>query len=165
MSRTHTTETTTSDNNNTSVSFPLKNLLHAITPAPSVVSFASYMTIGAFTLAAIGSLFCFFFVMSIFDDFIHLISPGRIITYTQHRWQSLDWTGLVDKLSEQLTNFAEWEKHKRASWYPYDDNTTSYNNGGDKFHELISAVTTYMNDYVNHRQMHMKQRQNKRKNH
>jgi hypothetical protein len=56
-------------------------------------------------------------------------------------------TGLVDRISNQLTNFAEWEKQKRASWYPEDH--PIYHE--DRFHDLISAVTTYMNDYVHHR--------------
>jgi hypothetical protein len=105
---------------------------------------ASYMTIGTFTLISISSLFCFFFMITLVDDCISMVSPRRMISMTKNQ---IDWTGLVDVLSNQLTNFAEWEKRKRASWYP--ENHPIYHE--DRFHDLISAVTTYMNDYVHHR--------------
>ncbi|KAI9358843.1 hypothetical protein BD770DRAFT_443036 [Pilaira anomala] len=102
------------------------------------------MTIGTFTLAAISSLFCLFFFVSLLDDFIQIVSPGRLVTFAK---KQIDWTGFIDGISHQLTNFAEWEKQKRSSWYPEDH--PIYHE--DRFHDLISAVTTYMNDYVHQR--------------
>ncbi|KAI8990260.1 hypothetical protein BDB01DRAFT_780700 [Pilobolus umbonatus] len=133
----------------TSVALPLKTWLYALAPRHSIVSMASYMTIGTFTLAAISSLFCLFFVVSMLDDFLTFVSPGRIIAITKDRWLSIDWTGFIDQISGQLTSFAEWEKRKRASWYP--DNHRIYNEG-DRFHDIISALTSYMNEYVNSKQ-------------
>lgn len=101
------------------------------------------VAIGSITLVAISSLFCLFFVVSLLDDIINVVSLGRLVTLTR-----LHWPGLVDKLSHQLTYFAEWEKQKRASWYSQDH--PIYHE--DRFHDLISAVTTYMNDYVHRKQ-------------
>lgn len=121
----------------------LKSLLNTVITPHRRQSLIT-VTIGTFTLVAISSLFCLFFLVSLFDDFIQLVSPGRIITFTKNR---IDWTGFIDRISHQLTNFAEWEKQKRASWYPEDH--PIYHE--DRFHDLINAVTTYMNDYVHHR--------------
>jgi hypothetical protein len=111
---------------------------------------ASYMTIGTLTLMTISSLFCLFLVISFVDDCIKVISPGKMITMTKNQ---IDWTGLVDRISHQLTNFAEWEKSKRSSWYP--ENHPIYHE--DRFHDLISAVTTYMNDYVHQKKQQQQQ--------
>lgn len=102
------------------------------------------VTIGTFTLAAISSLFCLFFFVTLLDDFVQVVSPGRIVNFAK---KQIDWTGFIDSFSHQLTNFAEWEKQKRSSWYPEDH--PIYHE--DRFHDLISAVTTYMNDYVHQR--------------
>lgn len=136
-----------------SITYPIKSWIHNTAPQrSSLVHMASYMTIGTFTLVAISSLFCFFFVITLVDDCIRMVSPRRMITMTKNQ---IDWTGLIDVLSNQLTNFAEWEKRKRASWCPEDH--PIYHE--DRFHDLISAVTTYMNEYVHHRKQQEQRQQ------
>ncbi|KAG1095104.1 hypothetical protein G6F42_018615 [Rhizopus arrhizus] len=136
-----------------SITYPIKSWIHNTAPQrSSLVHMASYMTIGTFTLVAISSLFCFFFVITLVDDCIRMVSPRRMITMTKNQ---IDWTGLIDVLSNQLTNFAEWEKRKRASWCPEDH--PIYHE--DRFHDLISAVTTYMYEYVHHRKQQEQRQQ------
>lgn len=84
------------------------------------------------------------------DDCVRIIAPGRLLNYTK---KQIDWTSLVDILSNQLTHFAEWEKSRRTSWYspnnPIDNE--------DKFQDLISTVTTFMNNYVHQRKQQQQQ--------
>ncbi|KAI8646134.1 hypothetical protein BD408DRAFT_410735, partial [Parasitella parasitica] len=128
-----------------SITYPIKSWIHnTASQRLFLIYVASYMTVGTFTLIIISSLFFFFFVLTVVDDCIKMVSPRRMITMTKNQ---IDWTGLIDFLSSKLTNFAEWEKRKRASWCPEDH--PIYHE--DRFHDLISTVTTYMNDYVHHR--------------
>lgn len=106
------------------------------------------IAIGSFTLIAISSLFCLFFMVSLLDDVVTVVSPQRLVKFTKRH---IDWTGMVDRLSHQLTYFAEWEKQKRAAWYSEDH--PIYHE--DRFHDLVLAVTTYMNDYVHHRKQNL----------
>ncbi|CAO3626001.1 unnamed protein product [Mucor hiemalis] len=104
------------------------------------------ITIASLTLVGIGFLFSLFLAVSLLDDFVRIISPGRFVSFTRNR---IDWTGFIDQISHQLTNFAEWERQKRASWATNEE--YNHNTNDDRFHEMIAAVTNYMNDYVHHR--------------
>ncbi|KAI7865019.1 hypothetical protein BDF14DRAFT_1883854 [Spinellus fusiger] len=123
-------------------------LKRTVTPQPlqhSIVVVASYMTVGTLALIAISSLFCLFVGLSLLDDMIRLTAPHRIWLHMKQHWLQLDWTALANKLSEQLTSLAEWERQKRAAWYPHDH--PSYHDG-DRFHDLLFAATHLLNEYV-----------------
>ncbi|KAG0170362.1 hypothetical protein DFQ28_009962 [Apophysomyces sp. BC1034] len=134
--------------------FPLRSWLNnALVPRPvghSILTFA----IGATAFCAITTLFFLFLFVSLFDDIVRVVGPDRVWGLAKTDWMALDWTLVVDKLSKQLTNLAEWEKQKRTAWYP-DDHPSHQDD--DRFHELIYTVTAYLNDYV--RTRHSKQRQ------
>lgn len=142
------TTTISSNKNNQDV---IKNWLNNTVITPHRKRAVVTLSIASFTLVCISFLFSLFLVVSILDDFVQFISPHRIITFTRNR---IDWTGFIDQISHQLTNFAEWEKQKRAAWKT-EENYSMYNE--DRFHDMIFAVTTYMNDYVHHRKQQTKQ--------
>ncbi|KAI8331979.1 hypothetical protein EDC96DRAFT_568901 [Choanephora cucurbitarum] len=100
----------------------------------AMINTASYMTVGTLTVISISSLFLLFMLISLVDDLVRVLTPKYL----------LDWTTVISHISAQLTHFAEWEKNKRAFWYSEDH--PIYHQ--DKFHELISTVTSYMNAYV-----------------
>lgn len=146
-----TTATTSTTNTNTStILFKSPNeqikrwISSLMTPnrKQSIVT----ITVASLTLVGISFLFSLFLAVSLLDDFVRIISPGRFVSYTRNR---IDWTGFIDQISHQLTNFAEWEKQKRAAWATTTHSEEHTND--DRFHEMIAAVTTYMNDYVHHR--------------
>jgi hypothetical protein len=83
MSTTTTTTTTTARNNDL-----LKNWINTVV-TPHRRQTVVTMAIGSFTLVAISSLFCLFFVVSLLDDFIQIVSPGRLVTFTKNR---INWT-------------------------------------------------------------------------
>ncbi|OAD70025.1 hypothetical protein PHYBLDRAFT_172040 [Phycomyces blakesleeanus NRRL 1555(-)] len=130
---------------------PLRSWLKANVATPpqpmrhSIVTLASYMTVGTIAIVAISSLFCLFMAVSMVDDVLRITAPDRLWLLLRDHWLRLDWTHLADKLSEQLTSLAEWERQKRAAWYPYDH--PSYHDG-DRFHDLLFAATHYLNEYV-----------------
>ena len=105
------------------------------------------VTVASFTVVGISFLFSLFLAVSLFDDLVRLASPSRFISLTRNK---IDWTGFIDHISHQLTNFAEWEKQKRASWSTAAEEQASHYNE-DRFHDMILAVTTYMNEYVHQR--------------
>ncbi|KAI8355138.1 hypothetical protein BD560DRAFT_492260 [Blakeslea trispora] len=108
----------------------------------AAITTASYMTVGTLTVLSITSLFLLSMLISLIDDLIRMIIPKCL----------LDWTLWISHLSAQLTHFAEWEKNKRAFWYSEDH--PIYHQ--DKFHELISTVTNYLNDCVERKRKDMK---------
>ncbi|ORZ03242.1 hypothetical protein BCR43DRAFT_482981 [Syncephalastrum racemosum] len=108
----------------------------------SLVSMAAYTAVGSLAIVTITGLFCFFFLVSLFDDFVRIALPNKLWQHAKERGQLLiDWPELVNKLSLQLTQFAQWERSKRASWSQRENND-------DGFHDLVVAVTTYLDRYV-----------------
>lgn len=122
------TATTIPTETRKSITYPIKTWINNTASQKStIVHMVSYMTIGTFTLITISSLFCLFLAVSFMDDCIKVVAPDRLITRIKNQ---IDWTALKDRISHQLTNFAQWEKNKRNSWYP--ENHPIYHE--DRFH-------------------------------
>ncbi|KAI9478282.1 MAG: hypothetical protein EXX96DRAFT_242768 [Benjaminiella poitrasii] len=140
---------------------PIKTLLDSVTLTFSLIltspkqwcssfmSFVVYASIGTCALLSLGSIFTLFFAITFIDDCLCTLIPAgkRFIHQAKNQ---IDWIGFVDRLSHQLTQFAEWEKGKRTSWYEYYNTEAEE----DSFHLLISTIIEFMNEYVAHRKRH-----------
>ncbi|KAF7732559.1 hypothetical protein EC973_003306 [Apophysomyces ossiformis] len=136
--------------------FPLRSWLNnALVPQPvghSILTFA----IGAMAFCAITTLFFLFLFVSLFDDIVRVLGPERVWGLAKKEWVVLDWTILLEKLSKQLSNLAEWERQKRTAWY--SDKNPSYQDA-DRFHDFVHTLTGYLDDYVRARQTKQQQQQ------
>ncbi|KAI8381134.1 uncharacterized protein BYT42DRAFT_612943 [Radiomyces spectabilis] len=105
----------------------------------SLWTMASYLTIGAIAITTVSFLFCFFLFVSLFDDFLRVTAPSRMWGLVKNnRWIHLEYTSIADIIKQQLANLAEWEKRKRASWYPEHQQEL------DRFHDFIISITSYL---------------------
>lgn len=149
-----TTHTFIDDSDQFKITYPNEKLPPSSSTEPvektSLIHLASYISIGTITLFTIGTLFFLFLFIKAMDDCIRIIAPERLFTFVKRK---IDWTTFVDTLSNQLTHFAEWEKNKRTSWYS-PNNPIDHE---DKFQDLISTVTTFMNNYVHQRKQQQQQ--------
>ncbi|KAI9275704.1 hypothetical protein BDA99DRAFT_496256 [Phascolomyces articulosus] len=114
----------------------------------TVVTLTSYMTISILALCTVTTLFCFFLAVSVFDDLVRKTAPSQLWQKTKDRGMKMvDWSSILDQVRTQLTHLAEFEQEKRESW-PFNQIDS------DRFHDLVTAVTEYLNDYVHASRSH-----------
>ena len=119
----------------------------------TVVTFTSYMTISILALCTVTTLFCFFIAVTVFDDIVRKTAPSQLWQKTKNRGlQMVDWVSILDQVKVQLIHLAEFEQEKRESW-PFNQIDS------DRFHDLVTAVTEYLNDYVHTNRSQQQQQQ------
>ncbi|KAI8138800.1 hypothetical protein BJV82DRAFT_582624 [Fennellomyces sp. T-0311] len=108
----------------------------------TVVTITSYTAITILAFVTVTTLYCFFLALSVFDDVIRVSAPGHLWQKTKDRGVAMvDWVSILDQVRVQLSQLADWQDRKRESW-PFDQIDS------DRLHDLVTAVTDYLSDYV-----------------
>ncbi|KAI9491249.1 hypothetical protein BDB00DRAFT_833644 [Zychaea mexicana] len=119
----------------------------------TVITLTSYMTISILALCTVTTLFCFFLAVSVFDDLVRKTAPSQLWQKTKDRGlRMVDWVSILDEVRVHLTHLAEFEQEKRESW-PFNQIDS------DRFHDLVTAVTDYLHDYVHTNRKQQQQQQ------